>query len=92
MTSSKGIDNAKAVLSTSTETYMTVGECNSRRMESLVINLSDDVLIDTIMMSNHEDFSSPLGQVKFYGSILNPPSDDNWRLLGTLRPKPEDAN
>ena len=69
---------------------MTVGECNSSRMETLIINLSDDVLIDTIMVSNHEDFSSPLGQVKFYGSIINPPSGGNWRHLGTLNPKPDE--
>ena len=90
LTSSKGIYNSKAVLSSNTESYLTVSECNSRRMEKLVINLSDDVLIDTILVSNHEDFSSPLGHIKFYGSIDFPPKDDEWSFLGTLRPEPAD--
>lgn len=59
-------------------------------METLVINLSDDLLIDTILVSNHEDFSSPLGHIAFYGSIDFPPKDDEWKLLGTLTPESDD--
>ena len=51
------------------------------------MNLSDDVLIDTILVLNHEDFSSPLGLINFYGSIDYPPRDEEWRFLGSLQPE-----
>ena len=38
-------------------------------------------------MRNHEDFSSPLGLINFYGSIDYPPRDDEWRFLGSLQPE-----
>ena len=87
LTASSGIFNRQALLSANSETYLTVSECNSERTETLVINLSDDVLIDTILVFNREDFSSPLGLISFYGSIDYPPQDDAWRFLGKLQPE-----
>ncbi len=84
---SKGLVNKGAVLSSNDENYMTVTQCNAQNKEEIVINLSDDVKIDTILVSNREDFSSPLGNMSFHGSIDYPPVDDNWTFLGTLQPE-----
>jgi hypothetical protein len=46
--------------------------------EYVVINLSDDVEIDTIMISNNEDFSANLEDILIYGASDFPPSDNKW--------------
>jgi hypothetical protein len=51
----------------------------------LTINLSEDVAIDTIVVSNHEDFSDTLSQIEFKGSIEYPPV--KWFDLGILKPQ-----
>lgn len=84
---SKGLVNKGAILSANDENYLTITECDSQNKESLIINLSDDVKIDTILVSNREDFSSPLGDISFFGSIDYPPLDDKWTYLGTLQPE-----
>ena len=65
---------------------MTLSECNSENTETLVINLSDDVNIDAILVSNMEDFTAQLGDIEFYGSIDYPPQDEKWTYLGRLYP------
>ena len=84
---SKGLVNKGAILSSNDDNYLTITECDSQNKESLIINLSDDVKIDTILVSNREDFSSPLGDISFFGSIDYPPLDDKWTYLGTLQPE-----
>jgi len=49
---------------------------------SMVINLSEDVQIDTIHLSNFEDFSACVNEIELTGSIDYPP--DKWITLGTL--------
>jgi len=49
---SAGIKAKNAILSNSDEQYLILTDCNNHRSESLVINLSDDVRIDTIIVSN----------------------------------------
>ena len=70
-----GIVNKGAILVSSADQYLIMDECNSKHTETLIINLSDDVQIDTILVSNTEDFSSQLGEINFYGSIDYPPKD-----------------
>ena len=53
-----GIINKSAILKADSTLYMTIGECDSFSTETIVINLSDDVQIDTILVSNSEDFSA----------------------------------
>ena len=87
LSSSPGIVNRGAVLKSDEDQYLTVSECNSSQTETLVINLSDDVLIDTILVTNREDFSSQLGVIAFYGSIDYPPQDEKWSYIGSLNPE-----
>ena len=54
-------------------------------MQSLIINLSEDVAIDNIVISNHEEFSDNLKEIEFMGSIDYPP--DKWVRLGSILPK-----
>jgi len=53
-----GIVNKGAILASDVEQYLILNECNSRHTETVIVNLSDDVQIDTILVSNREDFSS----------------------------------
>jgi hypothetical protein len=46
--------------------------------EYVVINLSDDVEIDAIMISNNEDFSANLEDIMIQGASDFPPSDNKW--------------
>lgn len=54
-------------------------------MSTLIINLSEDVAIDNIVISNHEEFSDNLKEIELMGSIEYPP--DKWVRLGTIYPK-----
>jgi hypothetical protein len=38
-------------------------QCNSRVNNSLIIHLSEDVTVDTILASNHEEFSVNLKEI-----------------------------
>ena len=51
-----------------------------------MINLSDDVEVDTIMVSNNEDFSANLEEIKFHGASDFPPPDNNWIKIGSIKP------
>ena len=55
------------------DTYLTHANCNKNNLDQVIINLSDDVQIDTILVSNHEDFSAQHGLIEFFGSIEYPP-------------------
>ena len=54
---SKGVQNPKAILSNSKEEYLILPSCKENEEYTLIINISEDVAIDTIVISNHEDFS-----------------------------------
>jgi len=72
------------VLSSSTEEYLILPSCRDDQEYSLIINLSEDVAVDMIVISNHEDFSDTLREISFLGSIDYPP--DKWVPLGIIRP------
>jgi hypothetical protein len=40
-------------------------QCKEGQEYSLIVNLSEDVLVDTIVVSNHEDFSDILSSIEF---------------------------
>ena len=87
LAASSGIVNKGAILASNQDQYLIVNECNSHHTETVTINLSDDVQIDTILVSFREDFSSRLGDITFYGSIDYPPNDGKWTYLGSLAPE-----
>ena len=51
-------------------------------MPFLIINLSDDIVVEAIEVSNHEDFSESLMEIHVEGSIDYPSS--KWLNLGVL--------
>ena len=73
------------------DTYLTHANCNMKNHDEVIINLSDDVQIETILVDNHEDFSSQHGLIEFYGSIEYPPPNDKWIKLGSLSPEDIEA-
>ena len=52
-----------------------------------MIHLSEDVTVDTIMVSNHEEFSANPYEIKFYGSDMYPPPNDKWMNLSSIFPE-----
>lgn len=77
---SQGITNPKAILSPNQEEYLILPECKEDQQYTLIVNLSEDVAVDTIVVSNHEDFSDILSSIEFQGSIEYPP--EQWVQLG----------
>ncbi len=77
--------NPKSILSSSPEEYLILPSCNAEQEYSLIINLSEDVAVDTIVISNHEEFSDSLREISFLGSIDNPP--EKWVPLGSVFPQ-----
>ena len=63
---------------------MILPECNGDNKYTLIINLSEYVSVDTIVMSNHEDFSDILAELEFQGSLDYPP--ESWLNLGSITP------
>ena len=81
---SQGVINAKSILSKTNDEYLIMQQCNSRVNNSLVIHLSEDVTVDSILASNHEDFSVNLKEIQFYGSNDYPPKNDKWINLRSI--------
>ncbi|CDW90423.1 UNKNOWN [Stylonychia lemnae] len=84
LTSSSGVKNPKSVLSGSKEEYLILPSCKNDIEYSLVINLSEDVAVENIVISNHEEFSDSLNEIKFMGNIDYP--TEKWIPLGVIHP------
>lgn len=78
--------NKGAILDPSNENYMVLPTCDSEHEDFVIIHLSEEVQVGTILVSNHEDFSANLDQITFFGSIDYPPPNDHWVSLGSIRP------
>ena len=64
--------------------------CDQDQNASLVIHLSDNVVVDAIILSNQEDFSANLDKVQFYGSAEYPlKPDSDWLNLSAITPLPQ---
>ena len=86
LSASRGIKAKSAILSNSEEQYLILPECNNKRKNELIVSLSDDVSIDTILVSSQEDFSASLAEITFYGSV-EPPIKNQWTTLGSVIPE-----
>ena len=63
---SEGITNPKAILSSNHEEYLILPDCSKDEKEYvLIVNLSEDVAVDAIVLSNHEEFSDTLSSITF---------------------------
>jgi hypothetical protein len=77
-----GTKNAKAILVEHKDSYMLL-EC-SRQSKYVIVELSDDILIDTVVLANFEFFSSMVRHVRVSVSDRYPVKMDRWRTIGTF--------
>lgn len=58
LSTSKGVINKKSILVSNPDSYLMIPGCHKDREDFVIINLADDVRIETIIVSNKEDFSA----------------------------------
>lgn len=76
----KGVKNAKAILVENKDSYMLL-ECRTRD-KHVIVELSDDILVDTVVLANFEFFSSMVRRFRVSVSDRYPVKADRWRALG----------
>ncbi|KAK3939949.1 UNC-like C-terminal-domain-containing protein [Diplogelasinospora grovesii] len=79
---SPGAKNAKAILVENKDSYMLL-ECHQKN-KFVVVELSDDILVDTIVLANFEFFSSMIRRFRVSVSDRYPVKLDKWVDLGTF--------
>ncbi|KAG6004895.1 hypothetical protein E4U21_000622 [Claviceps maximensis] len=79
---SPGAKNAKAILVENKDTYMLL-ECDTSS-KYVIIELSDDISVDTVVLANFEFFSSMIRHFRVSVSDRYPVKIDKWRDLGTF--------
>lgn len=77
---SPGAKNPKAILVENKDSYMLM-ECGSQN-KFFIVELSDDVLVDTVVLANFEFFSSMVRQFRVSVSDRYPVKLDKWKVLG----------
>lgn len=77
-----GAKNAKAILGENKDTYMLM-ECATAN-KYVIVELTDDVQIDTIVLANFEFFSSMIRHFRVSVSDRYPVKADKWLELGTF--------
>ncbi|KAK0738578.1 UNC-like C-terminal-domain-containing protein [Schizothecium vesticola] len=77
---SPGAKNPKAILVENKDTYMLL-ECNTKN-KFVIVELSDDVLVDTVVLANFEFFSSMIRKFRVSVSDRYPVKLDKWVELG----------
>ncbi|KAL3959061.1 hypothetical protein ACCO45_007223 [Purpureocillium lilacinum] len=77
-----GAKNARAILVENKDTYMLL-EC-AAASKYVIVELSDDILVDTIVLANFEFFSSMIRHFRVSVSDRYPVKVDKWRELGTF--------
>lgn len=77
---SKGAKNEKAILVENKDTYMLL-ECAAKD-KYVIVELSDDILVDTVVIANFEFFSSMIRHFRVSVSDRYPVKADKWKVLG----------
>lgn len=80
--SGPGTKNAKAILVEHKDSYMLL-EC-SAQSKYVIVELSDDILIDTVVLANFEFFSSMIRHFRVSVSDRYPVKVDRWNTIGTF--------
>lgn len=75
-----GAQNARAILVENKDTYMLL-EC-SAPSKYVIVELSDDILIDTVVLANFEFFSSMIRHFRVSVSDRYPVKEEKWLELG----------
>lgn len=73
--------NAKSILVENKDSYM-LNECSAAN-KFIIVELGDDILVDTIVLANFEFFSSQFRQFRVSVSDRYPVKLDRWKDLGT---------
>ncbi|KAL7626687.1 hypothetical protein AAE478_003461 [Parahypoxylon ruwenzoriense] len=79
---SPGAKNPKAILVENKDSYMLL-EC-AMQNKFFVVELSDDILVDTVVLANFEFFSSMLRRFRVSVSDRYPVKSEKWKILGTF--------
>lgn len=79
---SPGAKNARAILVENKDTYMLL-ECDASA-KYVIVELSDDISVDTVVLANFEFFSSMVRHFRVSVSDRYPVKMDKWRELGTF--------
>ncbi|KAJ2451414.1 hypothetical protein EV183_003640 [Coemansia sp. RSA 2336] len=69
-----------AILNSKKDQYM-LNECSAPN-KHVVVELCDDILIDTFVLGNYEFFSSTFKDIMVYASDRYPPKDNQWTFIG----------
>ncbi|KAK3369180.1 UNC-like C-terminal-domain-containing protein [Lasiosphaeria ovina] len=77
-----GAQNSKAILAENKDTYMLL-ECRAKN-KFVIVELSDDILVDTVVLANFEFFSSMIRKFRISVSDRYPVKMDKWVDLGTF--------
>ncbi|KAM0275834.1 hypothetical protein ACHAQH_007344 [Verticillium albo-atrum] len=80
-----GAKNAKAVLVENKDSYMLL-ECAADN-KFAIVELTDDILIDTVVLANFEFFSSMIRHFRVSVSDRYPVKVDKWKDLGVFEAK-----
>ncbi|KPM36886.1 hypothetical protein AK830_g9662 [Neonectria ditissima] len=80
--SGRGAKNTKAILVENKDSYMLL-ECSTPE-KFVIVELSDDILIDTIVLANFEFFSSMIRHFRVSVSDRYPVKTEWWKELGTF--------
>jgi hypothetical protein len=77
----KGVKNAKAIQVENKDSYM-LFECRTEN-KFVIVELSDDILVDTVVLANFEFFSSMIRHFRVSVSDRYPVKMEKWKDLGT---------
>lgn len=77
-----GAKNAKSILVENKDSYMLL-ECHTKN-KFVIVELSDDILVDTVVLANFEFFSSMIRRFRVSVSDRYPVKLDKWVELGTF--------
>ncbi|KAK2605394.1 hypothetical protein N8I77_008233 [Diaporthe amygdali] len=80
---SPGAQNAKAILVENKDSYM-LFTC-SQENKFVIVELSEDILVDTIVLANFEFFSSMIRTFRVSVSDKYPVKMEKWKDLGTFQ-------
>ncbi|KAI1426698.1 UNC-like C-terminal-domain-containing protein [Xylaria sp. FL1777] len=80
---SPGAKNPTAILVENKDSYMLL-ECG-RKNKFFIVELSDVILVDTVVIANFEFFSSMVRQFRVSISDRYPVKLDKWKTLGTFQ-------
>ncbi|KAH8895178.1 hypothetical protein GQ53DRAFT_744633 [Thozetella sp. PMI_491] len=81
--SSPGAKSPNSILVENKDSYMLL-ECHTKN-KYVIVELSDDILVDTVVLANYEFFSSMIRKFRVSVSARYPVKLDKWVDLGTFQ-------